>query len=294
MAWGTGSPMPDGVRADEGDGSALEVTPVEHRLLRGVRINLSLWSGGITLLVLVVLGVVLFFAVERSLAASGTAQLVARADQITRQRPDRDSELQQTGINFGGVGAGTLLVLATQEGQPIVLPGPNQGLPPAGLPLAAGIDAVKAGVERDIRTASITATDGTDTIETPIRVLTQGATLQGQPIFFQVVGDRTTEVRTLSVLVIVLIVGGIIALVVAVARRRRVRQPCPRADPAIRWSPSVWPCAASASSRPTRRTSCAPPSPSSGPALMISNVIATNRSGTWARRSPTSSTRWTT
>ncbi len=208
--------MPDGVRAaDALDGPEPEVTSAEHRLLRRVRINLSLWSGGITLAVLVVLGIVLFVAVEQSLAASGTAQLEARADQVTRQRPDPD-DLPQAGINFGGVGSGTLLVLATEDGQPIVLPGPNRDLPPPGLPLMEGIDAVKAGVERDIRTASITTTDGDETITTPIRVLTEGATLQGQPIFFQVVGDRTTEVRTLSVLVIVLIVGGVVALIVAV------------------------------------------------------------------------------
>ena len=132
------------------------------------------------------------------------------AQSVTRQRPDPD-DLPQAGINFGGVGSGTLLVLATEDGQPIVLPGPNRDLPPPGLPLMEGIDAVKAGVERDIRTASITTTDGDETITTPIRVLTEGATLQGQPIFFQVVGDRTTEVRTLSVLVIVLIVGGVVA-----------------------------------------------------------------------------------
>ena len=181
MAWGTGSPMPDGVRAaDALDGPEPEVTSAEHRLLRRVRINLSLWSGGITLAVLVVLGIILFVAVEQSLAASGTAQLEARADQVTRQRPDPD-DLPQAGINFGGVGSGTLLVLATEDGQPIVLPGPNRDGPPPGLPLMEGIDAVKAGVERDIRTASITTTDGTETITTPIRVLTEGATLQGQP-----------------------------------------------------------------------------------------------------------------
>ena len=161
MAWGTGSPMPDGVRAaDALDGPEPEVTSAEHRLLRRVRLNLSLWSGGITLAVLIVLGIVLFVAVEQSLAASGTDQLEARADQVTRQRPDPD-DLPQAGINFGGVGSGTLLVLATEDGQPIVLPGPNRDGPPPGLPLMEGIDAVKAGVERDIRTASITTTDGT-------------------------------------------------------------------------------------------------------------------------------------
>ena len=57
--------MPDG-RADPASaaGSPSEVTASEARLLRGVRINLALWSGGITLAVLVVLGAVLYLAVE--------------------------------------------------------------------------------------------------------------------------------------------------------------------------------------------------------------------------------------
>ena len=69
--------MPDGAvaQAPHADPPS-EVTPAEARLLRSVRINLALWSGGITLAVLLVLGTVLYLAVERSLAAAGTAQLV--------------------------------------------------------------------------------------------------------------------------------------------------------------------------------------------------------------------------
>ena len=74
--------MPDGVGTDASpaDPADRALTPAEAGLLRGVRINLSLWSGGITLAVLIVLGVVLYAAVARSLAASGTAQVEARAD----------------------------------------------------------------------------------------------------------------------------------------------------------------------------------------------------------------------
>ncbi len=81
--------MPDGAvaQAPPADPPS-EVTPAEARLLRSVRINLALWSGGITLAVLLVLGTVLYLAVERSLAASGTAQLVAQANQITGGRRD--------------------------------------------------------------------------------------------------------------------------------------------------------------------------------------------------------------
>src|SRR5687767_12945761 len=88
-AWGTASPMPDGfVATGPTHGSPPEVTPAEARLLRGVRINLALWSGGITLAVLLVLGTVLYVAVERSLTATGTAQLVARANELTGGRRD--------------------------------------------------------------------------------------------------------------------------------------------------------------------------------------------------------------
>lgn len=212
--------MPDGVRdrsVDGGNGPEPLVTPAEHRLLRGVRLNLSLWSGGITLAVLIVLGVVLYVAVERSLAASGTAQLEARADQVTRQRPEPDDDLPDAGYIFGGVGSGTLLVLADGSGQPVLLPGPGgQQAPPTGLPLLSGIERVQAGAERDIRTASIETGDSSEeTVQTPIRVLTQEARLQGQVFYIQIVGDRTTEVRTLAVLVVVLVVGGVLALLVA-------------------------------------------------------------------------------
>jgi two-component system sensor histidine kinase CiaH len=77
-----------------------------------------------------------------------------------------------------------------------------------GLPLLAGIEAVQAGSQRDIRNAVIQA-------DTPVRVLTQGFQFRGSEFYFQVVGDRTTEVRTLTVLIVVLVVGGVVALLVA-------------------------------------------------------------------------------
>jgi signal transduction histidine kinase len=47
-------------------------------------------------------------------------------------------------------------------------------------------------------------------------VLTEPVSVRGQVVYLQVVGDRTTEVRTLNVLVVVLVVGGVVALLVAV------------------------------------------------------------------------------
>ncbi len=200
--------MPDGVGPTAIGASDPEVTADEHRLLRSVRLNLSLWSGGITLAVLVVLGIVLYVAVDRSLAATGTAQLTAAANIITGGRPDPD-DLGEGGFRFGGPGSGTFSLVADGEGNVVLGDGPIRGDMPEGLPFIGGIEAAKAVSGRDIRNSTIAA-------DTPVRVLTEPVRVRGQVVYLQVVGDRTTEVRTLTVLVVVLVVGGLVALVVAV------------------------------------------------------------------------------
>jgi len=208
VASATGWPVSDAARAGEAghDGSA--VTAAEERLLRGVRVNLASWSAGITLAVLVVLGITLFVAVDRSLTASGTAQLEARADVLTGQRPDPDDVLPEGGLIFGGPGSGTFTLVADAAGQAVVGAGTRQGRLPPGLPLVDGIEAVRAGEVRDVRTATIAE-------ETPVRVLTQEVGFRGRTLYLQIVGDRTAEQRTLAVLVVVLVVGGIAALLIS-------------------------------------------------------------------------------
>jgi len=220
--------MPDGVVAPEPvDRPQPEVTPAEARLLRGVRNNLALWSGGITLAVLVVLGAILYVAVERSLAASGTAQLVAQADALTGGRHDPEGEPPPGGLIFGGPNSGTLQLVLDSDGVPV------RGPVPGGLPLMESVDAARATGQRDIRSATISMTRVTvflpgstqpaaatpDEVEqttvTPVRVLTDPVSFRGQSFYLQIVGDRTTEVRTLRILVIVLVVGGLVALLAA-------------------------------------------------------------------------------
>jgi signal transduction histidine kinase len=220
--------MPDGVAPPApGAGSGPEVTPAEARLLRGVRVNLALWSGGITLVVLVVLGTVLYLAVERSLTASGTAQLVEQADQLTGGRRDPGGEPPEGGVSFGGPSSGTLFYFLDDSGQPV------RRLLPPGLPVTDSFQAAKATGDRDIRSATITMTrvtvfepgvapgavppgEVTETrFTTPVRVLTDPVRFRGQSFYLQVVGDRTTEERTLRILVIVLVVGGLVALLAA-------------------------------------------------------------------------------
>jgi len=219
--------MPDGVVAEgPAAGSAAEVTPEEARLLRRVRINLALWSGGITLVVLVVLGAILYVAVERSLAASGTAQLVTQANQLTGGRRNPPGDPPEGGLSFGGPNSGTLTMVLDDQGRPV------RPVPP-GFPVAESFEAAKATGDRDIRSATITTTvvsvgladggaaavapgDVEETqVVTPVRVLTDPVRFRGQPLYLQIVGDRTTEVRTLNILVVVLVLGGLVALLAA-------------------------------------------------------------------------------
>jgi signal transduction histidine kinase len=220
--------MPDGVVAPEAAGQPpVEVTPAEARLLRRVRISLALWSGGITLAVLVVLGAILYVAVERSLAASGTAQLVA---QIGGGRPAPGGDLPPGGLSFGGPNSGVFTLVLDGNGDPI---GPGRGAVPVGLPVKESFDAAKATGQRDIRTATISMTvvsvvsTGVEpavvtpgqveetVVTTPVRVLTEPVEFRGQSLYLQFVGDRTTEERTLRILVVVLVGGGLVALLAA-------------------------------------------------------------------------------
>jgi signal transduction histidine kinase len=196
-------------------------------LLRGVRNNLALWSGGITLAVLVVLGAILYVAVERSLAASGTAQLVAQADALTGGRHDPEGEPPTGGLIFGGPNSGTFRLVLDADGVPV------RGPVPGGLPVMESVDAARATGLRDIRSATVSMTRVTvvfpgstqpatltpaeveETTVTPVRVLTDPVRFRGQSFYLQIVGDRTTEVRTLRILVIVLVVGGLVALLAA-------------------------------------------------------------------------------
>ena len=62
---------------------------------------------------------------------------------------------------------------------------------------------------RDLRDASIG--------DTPVRVLSERVELDGQPYVIQVLQDRTTEVRILNTLLVVLVAGGLAAVAAAAA-----------------------------------------------------------------------------
>ncbi len=196
--------MPEAVPANA-------MTHEEARLLQRVRLQLALWSGGVTLVLLLLLGGVLYIAVDRSLSNSGTAQLVNQANRLTGGRPGPDA-LPAGGFNFGGPGSGTFTMVLDQTGVPV---GPGERIP-RGLPVVASIDAARVTGLTDIREATVAiGNDVDDATRTPVRVLTEPVLFRGQQLYLQIVGDRTTEERTLNAVVLVLVIGGAVALVVA-------------------------------------------------------------------------------
>jgi signal transduction histidine kinase len=196
--------MPDGILTPTSTTEPeLAAEATDGRLIRAVRRNLVLWSGGTTLLILVVLAVSLYAAVAGSLSNAGIAQLDARMSQIRGERPDPE-DVDRYGFIFGGGGSGTYALIVGPDGN--VVTGPRGPQPPPGVPYEAGVDAA-ADSGRDIRIAVLGGT--------PVRVLTETVDVEGQRFTVQVIQDRSTEQQTLQTMLVVLVLGGLVVLVVA-------------------------------------------------------------------------------
>jgi two-component system, OmpR family, sensor histidine kinase CiaH len=174
----------------------------DARLIRDVRWRLVAWSGGITLVVLVLLGAAIHFAVARTLATSGEQQLEARAGQLVDFLKRQEPRDPPTGLAFGGGGSGTLAFLQGPNG---VLLGPRAG-PPAQLPEPASLAAARANGS-DTRLATI---DGT-----PVRIFSEAVSTNRGTFVVQTVQDTTAERQTLDVLLAVLLGGGVVAMLAA-------------------------------------------------------------------------------
>ncbi len=197
--------MPDGIASPtETTAPELAAEVTDGRLIRHVRRNLVLWSGGTTLLVLLALAVALYAAVAGSLESSGISQLDSRMALIRGDRPD-PADTSRYGFIFGGGGSGTYALIIGPDGTVVSGPRGPQAQPP-GLPYAAGVTAA-ASSGRDVRTGSIAST--------PVRILTQTVAVDGQTFTVQIVQDRTAEERTLQVMLTVLLVGGLVVVLVA-------------------------------------------------------------------------------
>ena len=182
----------------------------DARLVRGTWRRLILWSGGITLAILVVLGAAIYLSVDQSLSGSTQQRLQDRADQIAGfigRAPGQDASLGpqlQTGIVFGGPSSGTLAMVIGPANESV---GP-QNSRFDGLPDMAAVAAARKGTT-DVRKTTI---DGT-----PIQLVSEPVTRNGETYVIQVIADRTADARALQSLLIVLIVGGVGALGLSIA-----------------------------------------------------------------------------
>ena len=216
--------------------------PPDALLLRRTRWRLIAWSGGATLVALVVLGVAIYWAVATSLASVATAQLQDRAAQLvtkaltapvtTQAGPGIGGQVALApdpglpGVVFGGSSSGTFGYVVSVRITTQSSSSPQPGATPLSFPPPGGsgpvvveksvtgtiaqlsLDAAGLAAARSGQTSVHTATlEGT-----PVRILSEPVVSAGQTILVQVVGDRTAEVRTLQTLLLVLVAGGLLTL----------------------------------------------------------------------------------
>jgi len=186
VAWGTGS------------------VPADAALLRRTRLRLIAWSGGLTLLILVALGGLVYGAVSSELASRGTAVLDQRAAEVARiiSRPGPLLDRPPFGLAFGGEQSGTLTLAVKPDGS--VLGRLDEV---AGLPVEPSIKAARANGE-DTRETTID--------QTPIRVHSLAVPRVDGEWVVQVIGERASEARLLAALLSVLVLGGLAALALAI------------------------------------------------------------------------------
>ena len=174
-------------------------------LLRRTRVRLLAWSAGLTILILVLLGTLVYGAVSRELANRGTAVLEARAEEVARiiSRPGPLPDRPPFGLTFGGEQSGTLTLAVRPDGTSLGRLDEVEGLP-----VEASVEAARAGGQ-DVRESLIE--------ETPVRVYSLAVERRDGQWVVQVLGERVSEQRLLAALLSVLVLGSLAALALAVA-----------------------------------------------------------------------------
>ena len=212
--------MPDDPTPTQGASSTPSSTEDQEAaadagLIRRVRWRLVAWSGGSTLLVLLVLGAALYLSAQTTLASFGMTQLQHRVDDAKAfvTRSGQPGDRSPADFLFG---AGGTIVYGFAGGGDVVF-GPG-GFSVAGLVDQDAVeDADASGRDVRYRTISVQGPLGNETVDVPVRQLTVVADspVLGH-VYIQALQDRTSELRTLDNLVVVLIVGGAVVVLVAV------------------------------------------------------------------------------
>ncbi|HET7684833.1 MAG TPA: HAMP domain-containing sensor histidine kinase [Candidatus Limnocylindria bacterium] len=183
-------------------------------LLRRTRWRLALWSGGATLATMVILGLLLYAILNRTLAADSEARLRGQANEIQaavgrlggnvlRFLTRDDGPLG--GPRAGGPGAGTTTIVVQPDGE-------AHGVVPRDLvgevPVDVGVQAALAGSD-DVRTVSLAGT--------PFRVRSEPLEIGGQRWALQILDNRAAEQRVLATALAVLLIGGLVVVGASIA-----------------------------------------------------------------------------
>jgi signal transduction histidine kinase len=217
-----------------------ERTP-DQPLLRRTRLRLLAWSASVTLVALLIVGGAIYAAVARSLAEASTEQLRARAAEMGSKislvpRPIQvgipagvTSDPAAPGVVLGGQTSGTLGMVVSslpdETFDSVTAPAPAIGGAKSREDLVTNF--VKTPGTGDIALSPIdpdglaAARSGQASLHdlvidgTPVRVLSESLKTTDATYLIQVIGDRTAEERTLSVLLMVLTGGSLLVLAVA-------------------------------------------------------------------------------
>ena len=206
--------MPDGILPTETTAPELAAETADSRMVQHVRRNLVLWSGGTTLVILLILAAALYVAVQGSLASSATAQLDSRFDEVksslTGQAAPPDDDSGPYGFLFSGGGAGTIALAVDQD---------NSVLTQRGFHLRRAARHGRRGCRTSARSGCPDGVaDGpglrpgriADHHPDPVRILTENVLADsGETYAVQIIGDRIAEQRTLDVMLVVLLLGGV-------------------------------------------------------------------------------------
>ena len=245
--------MPDGVLQPT-ETTAPEQAAEADRRRDSSGASAATWScsaAATTLVVLLSLGVALYLAVAGSLANSGVGPAPGQRMARSPRSPDRPAtRTRATNRPYGFQFGSPTFALRRSTRTTVSSAGRATCHLPPGLPNDDAVAASRRPAGQDLRTATVN--------KTPVRILTETSPASEASTFtVQVVQDRTAEQQTLDAMLIVLIVGGD-------GRRRWWRSGSGRSmrggrscRSANRWRTSGRPSAASASSPPTRATSCA-------------------------------------
>lgn len=200
-----------------GDQAELLAADADSRLLQRVRLRLIAWSGGSTLVVLLVLGLAFYAAVASSLANASVAQLASRTVPVAAVLEGRPQSPGpgDPGELFGfRPGTGNTFLFAFDRNGDVVQLGRQPVVVLAGLPQSESLEAARSAADgSNVWTGSLNILSN----QVPVRILTQRVTYRadGQTYFLQAIQDRSTEVRTLDSLLLVLVVGGLVVVFVA-------------------------------------------------------------------------------